>query len=453
MKLITLIILCLSLSHSASALERLCDPATEDCRAPLIALIRAEPKGIDAAWWFMEDSRYSVELIKRHRAGVSVRVIADLRANETYKLNAVLLKALADAGIPIRHKTSEGIMHWKMMLFDGQNTVEFGSANFSGDAFTPRIVKVNYTDETVYFTDKLDLVNSFRTRFDDLWIDQVNYASHANVSALARRYPVHPISPELNFVPLENFAERTAKEIHNERTAIDVIQYRITDNRQVEALLAARARNTPVRLITEPKSYRSADYPAHAANVDRLFAAGVEVKHRAHLGLNHEKLTILHGQSMSIFGSSNWSVSSASTQEEHNLFTRDTAVYQWFKAHFERKWNAASEFTTFVPMAPTRPVLALQSITPAAPSPHVLIWEGGLWSQSYDVYLGTQRNPPLWRAGVVTGGNAPGVGESLSVGQLQPSTRYFWRVVGRTAAGKEAASAVRSFMTAASEEQ
>src|SRR5829696_3392665 len=57
--------------------NRLCDPAYENCRDPLIQLIRAENVGIDVGFWFMEDSRYSAELIRKHEAGVPVRVVFD----------------------------------------------------------------------------------------------------------------------------------------------------------------------------------------------------------------------------------------------------------------------------------------------------------------------------------------------------------------------------------------
>jgi hypothetical protein len=63
----------------ASAQDRLCDPGDEDCRAILINYIRNETVGIDVAFWFMEDARYTAELIRRHQAGVRVRVLIDPR--------------------------------------------------------------------------------------------------------------------------------------------------------------------------------------------------------------------------------------------------------------------------------------------------------------------------------------------------------------------------------------
>src|SRR5581483_2381550 len=96
------------------ASEFLCDPAYQDCRAPLLNLINAETVGIDVAFWFMQDSRYSVAIINRWKAGVPVRVRVDPQANPTYDGNAQILAALAAAGSPMRYRlpTAPGILHW-----------------------------------------------------------------------------------------------------------------------------------------------------------------------------------------------------------------------------------------------------------------------------------------------------------------------------------------------------
>jgi len=54
---------------AAEAQDRLCDPGDADCRAILIDYIRNEHVAIDVAFWFMEDARYTNELIKKHQEG------------------------------------------------------------------------------------------------------------------------------------------------------------------------------------------------------------------------------------------------------------------------------------------------------------------------------------------------------------------------------------------------
>ena len=59
------------------------------------------------------------------------------------------------------------------MLFAGQNVVEFSGANFSWSAWAPMTGTPleNFIDESILFTGKPSIVNSFKTKFDDLWLN------------------------------------------------------------------------------------------------------------------------------------------------------------------------------------------------------------------------------------------------------------------------------------------
>src|SRR5215212_4005461 len=193
---------------STQAQERLCDTAFEDCRTPLWQLIDNETQGIDVAFWFMQDSSYATKLINRFKAGVPVRVIVDPRANPTYAGNDAVLDQLKAAGIPMRYKIGDGIVHWKMMLFAGQNKLEFSGANYSGNFFVPDSPNVNYMDEAIYFTNDQSLINSFKTKYDDIWTNAVDYGNYANVTGpLTRKYPTFAINPELNFPPTADWSQ------------------------------------------------------------------------------------------------------------------------------------------------------------------------------------------------------------------------------------------------------
>ena len=125
--------------------------------------------------------------------------------------------------------------------------------------------------------------------------NNTNWANYANVSGLTRRYGTFPQDPSLNFPPTENFRTRSIASYNAETYWIDVIMYRITDRQHTDAILAAKARGVGVRLITEPEQYRDPTRLWHAWNVDRLYMGGVEIRHRAHLGLAHQKSVILYG--------------------------------------------------------------------------------------------------------------------------------------------------------------
>ena len=448
----------------ASAQDRLCDPGNEDCRSILINLIRSETIGIDVAFWFMEDARYSNELIARWRAGVPVRVLMDTRANSSYPLNVDRLAELRSAGIPMRRRLTSYILHWKMMLFHGQNVVEFSGANFSADAWRPATATPyeNYVDEAIYFTSDTAIVNSFRTKFDDQWVDTAGWTDYANVSgAPARRYGIFPKDPSLNFAPWENYRTRAVNAYNAERRAIDVIMYRITDRAHADAMLAALTRGVPVRLITEPEQYRDPDRMWHAWNVDRLYLGGVQIQHRAHAGLNHQKSVILHDQDpapgdqpMAIFGSSNWTSPSAAGQVEHNIFTTKPYVVSWLINQFERKWNnlGGLENVPFVPLPPDAP----RNPVPANGATGVgssvrLTWYGGPWAHLYDVYLDTNPNPTTPIA--INLAEPPSKSRTSTFSYTHPiplraGMRYYWKVVGKTMALQARSSPVWSFTIA-----
>ena len=192
-----------------SAQDRLCDPGGEDCRQILIDRIRAENVGLDVAFWFMEDSWIAAEVIARHNANVPVRVLMDTRANAPNPRNAERLAELQAAGIPMRERFAPGILHWKAMIFAGQSMVEFSGANYSSDAWVPSGPPyTNYVDEIIYFTTKPSVVQSFMRKYDELWMNTIQYRNYANINQpLWRAYPGLagvPFDPELNFPPDED---------------------------------------------------------------------------------------------------------------------------------------------------------------------------------------------------------------------------------------------------------
>ncbi|HXI29957.1 MAG TPA: phospholipase D-like domain-containing protein [Vicinamibacterales bacterium] len=448
----------LLLASPLRAADTLCDPAFANCRTQLLTLIQNENIGIDVGFWFMQDSRYMTEIVKRWQAGVPVRIIIDPRANPTYPGNDTMIAGFQNAGIPLRKRTASGINHWKMMLFAGQNTVEFGSANYSPDAFVPVTPYSNYVAETVFFTDDPDVVNSFKTKFDDAWTNTTSYANYANVPAvLTRIYPTFAIDPELNFPPAEDYGARAVKRYNAETLKLDAFMFRITDPRHTTALINAHNRGIPIRLIVDSGEYRNPDYYWDSYNVDQMFAAGIPMRWQGHAGDNHEKLVLLYGQAMTIFGSSNWTSASATSQAEHNYFTTKTAIFNWFAMQFERMWNNTNpsgihETEAFVPKPPDGPSNRQPAnAATVSTTTTTLKWYGGPWAHKYDIYFGTSSTPPLLAANVALGPSGTTTTlQSYTTPQMLPATTYYWKIVSKTMANIAVAGPVWHFTTAAS---
>ena len=440
--------------------ERICDPQFEDCRQPILNLINNENLGIDVGSWYMTDVRYVNALIDRFKAGVPVRVLMDSRANPTYPQNVTMVSALASAGIPMREKFGQDVLHWKMMLFHGQNMVNFSKGNFEPFAYVATTPNSNYEDEAVFFTDDDRITNSFRRRFDDRWVNTAVFRNYANINnPLTRNYPLYSIEPSMSFsADYDDFTARWISRMDLEKVGVDAIVFRVMEDRAADAVIRAVGRGVPVRLISEPQEYRNTKRIPDAKEIDRMYMAGAQLRMRQHAGLTHEGLILLRGLGETVFGSANWTTASAVNQDEHNLFVNPAYgkswFFQWFSNQFTNKWNNTTNFMRFQPLPPDAPEYYGPADGAALSGTTVtLTWDGGPWSWFYDVYFGTTSNPPLYAAKYRPSHDpdAAGSQEIYQINNLQPGTTYFWKIVDRTWAQQTAekvGGAIRSFTTA-----
>jgi len=359
----------------ALAQETLCDSSVENCRIHLVSLIKNERVGIDVGVWFFKDTRIVQELINARARGVPIRMLMDVRANLTYPANGPLLEKLKLAGIPMRKRTAGDILHWKLMIFAGQGEVEWSGANFSPMAFMAGSPYRDYEDEVIYYSHSL--VGSFMTLFDDIWTNTRDYANYANVSGpLLRIHPTFSIDPRLNFPPAQSYQNRLVPLIDREPAGgwIDVDMYRVNLKRPVDALIRAAARGVRERLYFEPKEYANPLRPGNKKQIDRLVAAAaqypgtIEIRMRAHKGLNHQKTVWFHTQRIVVFGTSNWSAASDDNQLEANIFTDidpgidalNDFLFDELQQIFERKWTNS---------APNGAIETIPFRTPVLPPP------------------------------------------------------------------------------------
>jgi phosphatidylserine/phosphatidylglycerophosphate/cardiolipin synthase-like enzyme len=443
-----------ALSKSATAQDLHCDPAWENCRTPLIKLIRAETRGIDVAQWFIKDYQVVDELIKRHQAGVPVRFIVDRRGDAVHEGSMEMITKMATAGIPMREKRSGGIVHWKMFIFAGQHIVKFGAANLTGVDYVPVDPFTHYRNETHIILKGAE-VDSFMTKFEDRWLSTslVDYANMTPELKL-RKYPITPIdTAHLGFGPEDPFSTRLVAMIDRETVAIDVSLMRLGKSSLTDALIRAKRRGVKVRVNSEQTEYRDTKRYLHAHALDKLYMNGIQIRWRNHNGQNHEKTMLLHGQGIMWTGSSNWvSSSDQGGNMEHNYFTDPTQTdwFQYYSDRFERRWGNLQyvngvrmlESKAFVPLPPGKAAYK----SPAngfVGTPTALVINGGFYGFYADVYLGTSStNLTLYKANVPLSVNK---NISVPLPALTPGKTYYWRVNNKTFANKVSIGYVYSF--------
>src|SRR5215211_6778029 len=105
-----LIFACILLANQSSqAQERLCDPAFEDCYTPLLKAVQAETVGIDFAFYGIQLPALADAIIRRHQAGVPVRITFESKASLKFPGNQEILDKFKAAGVPMRYKLGDGI--------------------------------------------------------------------------------------------------------------------------------------------------------------------------------------------------------------------------------------------------------------------------------------------------------------------------------------------------------
>jgi PLD-like domain len=456
-----------------AAADQIYFPAVDNVTNVLIQKINAETVRIDMSCWYLTEHAISIALINRFKAGVPVRLIGD--RGSIFEIDPITKSEfywLANQGLPIRLRFNPTwfpeIDHMKATVFVGQNLVSFGSANYTPFELAPASA-TNYKDESVLFSDDSAIVNAFKTRFDQLWNDttpepnslvpQPPYFKDfhdacaneptGNCSDFATRYP-NPEPMIIDTARLEpnnptpagliwgqgpEFNNRLVQEINNESTLVQFVIYRLTVDNITQALLNKWQSGVPVQLLIEPSEYMNRKWPEFwltHANLDKLWAAGVPMKQRAHDGLTHMKTLVT--SSYATNGSSNYA---SGWQRDDNYFipkATKLSIYTAVKNRVTSMWNSATAFTAFQPQPPDPPTLASPpSGSTNVPTDVTLTWTAGAFAVSYDVYLGTSSGSLALVANVPAQlvNNPPSQYSWQSQG-LPAGTTLFWKVVSRT---------------------
>ena len=450
-----------AITRDASADIRYCDSAWENCRTELLRLIRAETRGIYTIQWYTRDTLVVSELIKKHAAGVPVRFIVDEKSETSSRKGVIQqIYTMRDAGIPLRHGPSKYV-HGKAFIFVGQRVVQFGAPNLSSWEWMPNDPFEDYRNENNEYHYQSSLVDSLITLYENFWTSNTYLRDYANMTDArrARVHPVYPKDPRWSIQPMDEFSARLIRLMNSETVGLDVNTLRLDSKVLTDALIRRHREGLPIRINTEWDEYRSASRPNVSLMLDRLYAAGVPLRWRAHSGNNHEKVAIFHGQQIVARGSSNFSPGADrnSSNIEINFFSNpmtnpeDREGYFTYAEKFERRWfnmqsiNSvrALESKWFVPKSPGVPVyIAPENASTVSTNTPRLSFKVQ-WAHYVDIYVRpTSSSTVIYQS--LKRPVKPNTTVNVTLPAL-PRGSYYWRVITRTAANMTTTGGLRSF--------
>lgn len=488
------LMLATSLSSSVSADDQIYFTATDNVTNVLVQLINNENVRVDIGDWLLSEHSISIAIANAFARGVQVRLLGDRVAIfESDPHTKTEFYWLANQGVPIRLRFNPTwfpeINHWKAAILAGQNTVLFGSGNFTPFELAP-FSSTNYDDESEIVTSDPAIVGAFRTRFDQMWNDttfepesiyggppymkswydacsseptgtcdfltQFPNPAPMNVDT-TRLEPDNPTPPDLIFSQGPDFNNRLAQEIQNESAHIDLTVYRLGVDNITQALLAQAQTGVPVRIIVDQNQYTNPLFPEYElthANIDKLWAAGIPVMMSLHQGVMHMKTLIT-----STFATNASSNYTPHWQRDGDYFvsvSTKSTIYQALVNRFQAMWTDTAGFGPLV----TTPPNAANLASPGSGAPGVstttsLIWNRASFAVSYNVYLGTSSSnmPLVANVPADLSTSPPPTSSWTPPSPLQPGTTYFWQIVSLTNAtpvnpNMVASSSVSSFTTA-----
>lgn len=346
------------------------------------ALAAQATSSIDIALYDFNRASVRDALIAAKARGLAVRLVGDNldAADPAY---SAYYQAVASAGIPVVTDASDSLMHNKFAVFD-RSVTWTGSANFSDNAFVRNGENVVVITSTVVADIYgAEFAEMFGGKFHNQKTDNTAHSASVAGSAV-----------EVAFAPTDNVESRMVAALNSAQTSIGVAMFTFTSAPLAQALIAAHSRGVAVEVLLETASAAS-----QFSQRDPLCAAGVTVRVEDWQPKLHDKYAVIDAGTASdpqiITGSTNWTSSAVSANDENMLIVHSAAVAGAFASDFARLRgaigagafvcnagpNPAPEHVQFIPLALGDPppaqgqarIVAIDAAPPVALDESVLI--------------------------------------------------------------------------------
>lgn len=280
-------------------------------------------EAIDAARFEVVMAAYDLELwsirdalLRAHRRGVDVRVVADADHFDRKEF-----QELQAAGIPIVLNRGKNLMHHKFFVLDGSQ-VWTGSMNFTLNGAYRH-------DNHLLAVDSPRLAENYLVEFEEMFEDQLfGDAVRKNTP-----YPVvylNGVRVETYFSPDDGTQAAVIEVLSTARKSIRFLVFSFTSDPIAEVIREKAAEGVEVQGV-----FDQSQLSATGSEYQALSAAGLDVCADGNRDKMHHKVFLVDEQVV-IAGSYNFTRSAETKNDENTLIIYDPRLAESFQREFER---------------------------------------------------------------------------------------------------------------------
>lgn len=280
------------------------------------ALFQVDMAVYDLNLWSVRDA-----LIRAHRRGVQVRLVADQD-----HLDGKEFQQLLDAGIPIRADTGEGLMHHKFVILDGSE-VWTGSMNLTVNG-------AYRNDNHLLRVRSRRLAENYTAEFEEMF-DHGFFGPDVLENTPYPVLDLDGIRVETYFSPDDRAEAAVLNALGSARERIDFLAFAFTSDPIGRELRESASRGVRVRGVFDSSQLGS----GWGSEYGGLLKAGIPVCRDSRVEKMHHKVMVIDGRIV-ICGSYNFSRSAEEINDENLLIIDDPGLAAEFVGEFERLYSA-----------------------------------------------------------------------------------------------------------------
>jgi len=300
------------------------DPSSKSLRGgpdrDLADAIRTARASVDIAvlqlnLWSIRDA-----LLEAHRRGVTVRMVT-----ESEYLDEDEVKELVAAGVPVLGDRREGLMHNKFAVIDRLD-VWTGSMNFS-------VNEAYRNNNTLIRIRSAELAENYTAEFEEMFReDRFGPGSPANTPNPT--LTIAGSSVDTCFSPDDGCTALLARAIASAQDNVVFLAYSFTSDELADALIERSRQGVTVEGVMESSQVKS----NRGTDLERMLAAGLDVRLDSNPNQMHAKIMVIDGQTVAL-GSFNFTFSAETRNDENLLIIQNPQIAALYLAEFERIFN------------------------------------------------------------------------------------------------------------------